>query len=168
MEQQYVSCVLERAEKALDYARFKKMSLLSISLDQLTFGCAHLQQALSSSSCSLSEAEKWLEQAVTGLRAAGVQHHLPRGLLARAALHRHTRDFARARQDLQEVFDITDGSGMRLHLTDYHLEMARLLMAEELGGEGIHHHITAAECLINETGYHRRDGELAELKQHSA
>ena len=61
-------------------------------------------------------------------------HYLPRGLLARATLHRHTRDFARARQDLQEVFDIADGSGMRLYLTDYHLEMARLLVAEEKEG----------------------------------
>ena len=74
---------------------------------------------------------EWLEQAVAGLRAAGTQDYLPLGLLARAALHRHTHDFARARQDLQEVFDIADGSGMRLHLTDYHLEMARLLVAEE-------------------------------------
>lgn len=89
-------------------------------------------------------------------------------LLARATLYRHTRDFARARADLQEVFDIADGSGMRLHLTDYHLEMARLLVAEELGDEGIHYHLTAAKRLINETGYHRRDKELAELKQHSA
>ena len=109
--------------------------------------------------------------------------YLPRGLLARAALYRHTHDFARARQDLQEVFDIADGSGMRLHLTDYHLEMARLLVAEEKEGvcntplqgtadvgayciRPIQYHITEAERLIAATGYHRRDAELAELQAH--
>ena len=124
----------------------------------------------------------WLEQAVAGLRAAGDQTDLPRGLLARAELYRHTRDFARARQDLQEVFDIADGSGMRLHLTDYHLEMARLLVAEEKEGvcntplqgtadvgayciRPLQYHITEAARLIAATGYHRRDKELLELQQ---
>jgi hypothetical protein len=97
---------------------------------------------------------------------------MPLGLLARAALHRHTRDFARTRQDLQEVFDIADGSGMRLHLTDYHLEMARLLVAEAKTltptplpeVEGLQEHISKAAKLIEETGYHRRDPELAALQ----
>ena len=118
--------------------------------------------------------------------------NLPSSLLARAALYRHTRDFARARQDLQEVFDIAEPSGMRLYLTDYHLEMARVLLAEEetplifplsdeeqeaksgqvpsLTREGggwvtIKKHIEKAAKLIAETGYHRRDSELAALRQ---
>ncbi|WP_308872890.1 hypothetical protein [Thiothrix subterranea] len=77
------------------------------------------------------------------------------------------------------MFEIADSSGMRLHLTDYHLEMARLLVAEEkegnhrlplqadvgaTGGRPLQYHIAEAERLINETGYHRRDKELAELK----
>ncbi|WP_308874386.1 hypothetical protein [Thiothrix subterranea] len=82
---------------------------------------------------------------------------------------------------MQEVFDIADGSGMRLHLTDYHLEMARLLVAEEkegnrrlplqadvgaTGGRPLQYHIAEAARLITETGYHRRDAELAELQAH--
>ncbi|MDD5393331.1 MAG: hypothetical protein PHE17_09955 [Thiothrix sp.] len=186
--------VLERAEYALKIAK-DSGQLLSIALDQLILGRAHLQQRLLPSTSGRGaggEGLHWLEQAVAGLRAAGQQDDLPRGLLARAALHRHTHDFARARQDLQEVFDIADGSGMRLHLTDYHLEMARLLVAEEetppnlpLSGEeqdasattvqecpspdkgrpgGVSFHIREAERLIQETGYHRRDAELADLK----
>ena len=192
--------VLERAEYALDislnaYNRgIRDMGLLDIALDQLTLGRAHLQQRLLPSTSGAKrraqaagvraggEGLHWLEQAVAGLRAAGTQHHLPRGLLTRAALHRHTRDFARARQDLQEVFDIADGSGMRLHLTDYHLEMARLLVAEEKEGvcntplqgtadvgayciRPLQYHIAEAERLIAATGYHRRDKELLELQQ---
>jgi tetratricopeptide (TPR) repeat protein len=125
--------VLERYEQWVEW-RQDGDSLLSRSLEYLTLGRAHLQQLLLPSTSGRGaggEGLHWLEQAVAGLCAAGQQDHLPSGLLARAALHRHTRDFARARQDLQEVFDIADGSGMRLHLTDYHLEMARLLVAEE-------------------------------------
>ena len=133
-----------------------------------------------------------MDQAVDGLRAAGDITHLPRGLLARAALHHYTQNFPLAHQDLQEVFDIANASGMRLFLTDYHLEMARLLLEENpprspfyKGGdspastepdwrvlpfekgetEGISFHITEAARLIAETGYHRRDKELLELQQ---
>jgi tetratricopeptide (TPR) repeat protein len=187
--------VLERYEQWVEW-RQDGDPLLDIALDKLTLGCAHLQQLLLPSTSGRGaggEGLHWLEQAVAGLRAAGQQQYLPLGLLARAALHRHTRDFARARQDLQEVFEIADGSGMRLHLTDYHLEMARLLVAEEenppqspfckggsqedtgsavppfekggLGGISLQAHIEAAAKLINETGYHRRDPELLELQQ---
>ncbi|MBJ6610688.1 MAG: hypothetical protein JG718_10045 [Candidatus Thiothrix moscowensis] len=186
--------VLERAEYSIEIAKQNRW-LLDIALDQLTLGRAHLQQLLPPSTSGRGaggEGLHWLDQAVAGLRAAGAQEFVARGLLARAALHRHTRDFARARQDLQEVFDIADGSGMRLHLTDYHLEMARLLVAEEenppqspfckggsqenagsavppfekggLGGISLQAHIEAAAKLIEETGYHRRDAELTDLK----
>ncbi|HRJ53985.1 MAG TPA: toll/interleukin-1 receptor domain-containing protein [Candidatus Thiothrix moscowensis] len=179
--------VLERAEQTLGWVTTQNW-LLDIALDQLTLGRAHLQQAVEETPPNLplsgegqEAAEGWLDQAVAGLRAAGYQQMLPHGLLARAALHRHTRDFARARQDLQEVFDIAEPSGMRLFLTDYHLEMARLLVAESLApfppcggrvGEGGNsreaadpaYHIAAAAKLINETGYHRRDKELEELQ----
>ena len=138
--------VLERAEYDLDCwtNHFNNGGLLSFSLPKLTLGRAHWQQAVEETppnlplsgegqernSRSLSVAEGWLEQAVAGLRAAGDQSYLPHGLLARAALHRHTRDFARARQDLLEVFEIAEPSGMRLFLVDWHLEMARVLVAE--------------------------------------
>ncbi|MFZ1344124.1 hypothetical protein [Thiothrix eikelboomii] len=166
-----VAEVVKRGEMAIKIAK-NSNCLLDTALNQLLLGRAHLQQG------NVPQAADWLEQAVAGLRTAGRQDYLPWGLLARAALYRYTRDFARARQDLQEVFDIADGSGMRLHLTDYHLEMARLLVAESLapcppcGGrvrEGGHsdltYHITEAERLIKETGYHRRDQELLDLQQ---
>jgi tetratricopeptide (TPR) repeat protein len=184
--------VLERAEYALKLS-MEHLGLLDVALDQLTLGRAHLQQLLLSSTSGAKrraqaagvraggEGLHWLDQAVAGLRAAGTMDMLPRGLLARAALHRQTRDFARARQDLQEVFDIADGSGMRLHLTDYHLEIARLLVAEEKEGvcntplqgtadvgayciRPLQYHIAEAERLIAATGYHRRDKELLELQ----
>ena len=92
------------------------------------------------------------------------------------------------------MYDIAEPSGMRLHLTDYHLEMARLLIAEkgnpprspfskggdqggdgdavsdvpplEKGGRGIslQEHIAQAAKLIEETGYKRRLPVLQELQ----
>jgi tetratricopeptide (TPR) repeat protein len=85
-----------------------------------------------------AEAAHHLDQAVDFLRRAGTLHHLPRGLLARGRSH-----------DLDEAFRIATRSGMRLYLADCHL--ARGSLAE-------------AERLINETGYHRRDRELAALR----
>jgi hypothetical protein len=46
---------------------------------------------------------------------------------------------------------------MRLHLTDYHLAMARRDKSRE--------HFLKAEALIAETGYHRRDAELEALRK---
>ncbi|MBS0587296.1 MAG: TIR domain-containing protein [Proteobacteria bacterium] len=166
--------VLERAEYDLDCwtNHFTNDSLTVFALPKLVLGCAYFQKR------DFQQAFRWLDQAVASLRVAGYQEQLPSGLLARAALYRDTRnpnrDFTRARQDLQEVYDIAEPSGMRLHLTDYHLEMARLLLAERedpasrSSGNGdvltIQAHVTKAAKLIEETGYKRRLPELQELQ----
>lgn len=189
--------VMKRVKYALNISLdprkhgIRNMGLLDVALDRLIVGRAYMQQR------NFPQAAHWLDQAVANLYAEGSQDDLPRGLLARAALYRDTRnpnhDFARARQDLQEVYDIAEPSGMRLHLTDYHLEMARLLIAEkgnpprfpfvkggsqessvpevpplEKGGPGeisVQEHVTQAAKLIEETGYKRRLPELLELQQ---
>lgn len=158
LSQGETEAVFERAEYDLDCWKnhFNNGGLQEFSLPKLTLGQAYLQQG------NTEQAINWLEQAIPGLRAAGHQDSLPSGLLARAVLFSHTHNFPLAHQDLKEVFDIADNSGMRLHLTDYHLEMARLLLAEE-NTENLQHHINEAKRLINETGYHRRDSELADL-----
>lgn len=165
--------VMERAEYALKIA-MEEDYLLDMVLNQLTLGRAYWQQR------NFPKALDWLDQAIAGLRIVGTRHHLPRGLLARAALYRDTRntnhDFLRARQDLQEVCEIAEPSGMRLHLTDYNLEMARLLIAErenpprfplkkgEPEGISLQQHVAEAAKLIEETGYKRRLPELQELQ----
>ena len=63
----------------------------------------------------------------------------------------------RSENDLDEVFRIATRSGMRLHLADYHLAMARRGKSRE--------HFLKAEALVAATGYHRRDAELEELRR---
>jgi tetratricopeptide (TPR) repeat protein len=144
-------------------------SLLDPALDQLSLGKAYLQQALLSGWTykkntaahqeSMQSAQQWLDKAVSGLRNAGTEDHLPRGLLARATLFRHQKQWQSAYADLQESFDIAQRGGMLLHLVDYHLESARLEFSQ-YHKKAVIQHCKAAQQLINRTAYHRRQAEL--------
>lgn len=145
--------VRRRAAETIQIAERNRW-LLSIALDHLSLGRAHPPES--------EEAREHLDLAVDGLREAGTLHHVPRGLLARAALRRERRKFADAQRDLDEVHSIATRCGMRLFETDYHLESARLRVAEG-DDDKAREHLTKAKALVEETGYHRRDGEVAEL-----
>jgi tetratricopeptide (TPR) repeat protein len=129
--------VLRRATQTLLWAEQENW-LLDIGLDHVSLGRAYPPGSPDSAT--------HLNQAVDYLRRAGTLHNLPLALLARGTPH-----------DLDEVFRIATRSGMRLHLTDYHLAMARRYKSRE--------HFLKAEALIAETGYHRRDAELEALRQ---
>ncbi|NOT02527.1 MAG: adenylate/guanylate cyclase domain-containing protein [Phycisphaerales bacterium] len=94
--------------------------------------------------------------AVDGLRRAGTTHHIPRGLLTRAIYHFVIGDAAAAARDLDEAWEIARRGPMRLHMVDVHLHRARLF--RDRGA------LEEAARLIDETGYHRRDKELADAR----
>jgi tetratricopeptide (TPR) repeat protein len=129
--------VIRRASAILSIAELNHW-LFDIGLDHLCLGRAYPPGA--------TESARHLNLAVDYLRRASVLELIPLALLARGTPH-----------DLDEVFRIATRSGMRLHLTDYHLAMARLHHSRE--------HFLKAEALIAETGYHRRDAELEALRQ---
>jgi tetratricopeptide (TPR) repeat protein len=143
-------------------------------------GSAHLLIGRAQDALGKEGAAASLDAAVVGLRKAGRANRIPEALLARAA-HRCRRAAAGEtdlidgiRADLAEVEDIA-GEEMRLHLTDLALERARLALdvpaafanAEAARAEARAQTAKAAG-LIGETGYHRRDGELAELQARLA
>jgi tetratricopeptide (TPR) repeat protein len=113
----------------------------------------------------ISRAVEWLDQAVDGLREAGTEHHLPRGLLARAACRRWAAHFPAAEQDLRECEDIARRGGMQLHLIDCHLEAARLALASGKAVLGLtaEEHLAAAQDGIVKTGYKRRLVEVENI-----
>jgi tetratricopeptide (TPR) repeat protein len=113
---------------------------------------------------ALARAAAELDQAVTGLRQAGQQDEMPRGLLARAALRRVTADFDRARRDLDEALLIATRGGMRLHEADCHLEYGRLSLATG-DAAGAREHCAVASRMVSEMGYGRREREAAELEK---
>ena len=142
-----------RAGQTLEWAKQHGI-LLGIALDHLSLGRALPLET--------DEAAVQLDEAVEGLRKAGGQEFVPFGLLARAALRRQRGDFAAAQHDLDEAFTLASRSSMRLHLAEYHLEEARLLLAQG-DKHAADRHLAAACDLIAATGYHRRDPEVREL-----
>jgi len=154
--------VQSRAGQTIEIAR-RNDWLLDIALDHLSLGRAHLLQAQQEGSRDFSQAVAHLDQAVDGLRQAGTQHYLPRGLLARAELRRVMGSLDRARTDLEEALSIATRGGMRLHEADCHLEYARLHLARG-EKEKARQSLAQAKEMIEDMGYHRRDGEVAELE----
>jgi cellulose biosynthesis protein BcsQ/tetratricopeptide (TPR) repeat protein len=163
LDQGLDAAVRERAAKALVVAG-QYHWLLDIALSHLSLGRAHLFAAQRGTAGDLAQAASHIKQAVDGLRHAGDQSYIPLGLLARTALHTHTRAFDLARRDLDEVLTLATRSGFRLHEADAHLGLARLAVADPSAGPAAaREHLARARAIIEATGYHRRDGELAEL-----
>jgi hypothetical protein len=157
--------VLQRAAETLVWFEQKRWLLL-MALDHLSLGRAHLLGVQRGARGDLAQAAAHLKDSVDGLRRAGQQDHFPLGLLVRAALHTHTHAFALARKDLDEAHAIATRCGFRLHEADAHLGYARLAFAEG-APTAAHPHLARARAIIEETGYHRRDGELAALERMS-
>ena len=107
--------------------------------------------------------------AVSSLRRAGSQNNTPGGLLTRAWLRSLTGAGAgaeSAQSDLDEAWEIAERGPMRLFLADIHLYRARLFFREQpYPWKSPQDDLAAAEKLINDCGYHRRDEELADAKQ---
>jgi hypothetical protein len=105
-----------------------------------------------------------LQQAVDGLRQAGQQQELPRGLMARAELYRMQGDFAQARRDIDEAMTMATRGEMGLHQTDGHLEYARLYLAMDHTARA-RGSLATARVMVARMGYHRRDAEVQELEE---
>ncbi|MEE8583955.1 MAG: hypothetical protein V3T83_03790, partial [Acidobacteriota bacterium] len=159
--------VRERAAQTLELM-IQQEWLLDIALDHLTLGRTFLLEAVleAPSPDLLSPAQHHLDRAVTGLREAGQQNHMPRGLITRAQLRRvqlqQTRDetFAQqAQQDLNEAAQIASRGPMPLFQADIHLEQSRLHHAQG-NLDAARQALSQVRELIQKHGYHRRDAEL--------
>jgi hypothetical protein len=103
---------------------------------------------------------------VDDLRRAGQLDDMPRGLLTRASLRFLDGDAAGACADLDEAWDVAERGLMKLHIADIHLYRARLFFRENhYPWKSPQDDLAAAEKLINDCGYHRRDEELADAKR---
>jgi hypothetical protein len=163
-----------RASQTLKWAAVCfNVPVLDIALTHLALGRAALYQALLSETASLpienAELKTVLANAINGLRQAGQQQYLPSGLLTRAwerFLGGVQTASESAQEDLEEAWEIAERGPMRLHMADIHLYRARLFFREkEYPWESARADLEAAERLINECGYHRRDEELADAKR---
>jgi nucleoside phosphorylase/tetratricopeptide (TPR) repeat protein len=163
LDQEKVQEVKNHGQKMLEW-KSQYDSLLDMALNNLSLGRAWLLEAQHTDTGNSTQAAEFLQRAVDGLRQAGTMDHLPRGLLARAALHRFNGDYGRAERDLAETLRIAMRGGMGLHLADYHLESARLHLAQGNRDKAREHLATARE-MIEHMGYHRRDNEVIEIAE---
>jgi len=181
--------ISQRAAQTLKIA--EQLGLLDIALDHLTLGRAALYAAILQHSDFRLRTSGFshIDAAVSGLRRAGTTHHIARGLLTRAWLRSLTGSRTGpegAQSDLGEAWEIAERGSMRLFMADIHLYRARLFgsRSSDFGlrneeGEGAMRNeeaepypwespeadLEAAEKLINDCGYHRRDEELADAKR---
>jgi hypothetical protein len=188
----------ERSRETLEWVQPQNW-LLDIALDKLILGRACLGLALSSVRARSSATDTrddartacaQVDEAVDGLRSAGQNDFVPRGLLARAAFRRSAGDWDGAARDLDEVEEIAEPGPLRLFLCDMALERARLAFAKREAfaplsevvedssaklkrsppadrtrlQEEAARQIGIAADYIEACGYHRRDEELADLQ----
>jgi tetratricopeptide (TPR) repeat protein len=174
--------VSARAARTLKWAERNNVDLLSVALDHLTLGRAALYAAIlesrsrreesapppPASQPGLASAATELDHAVSGLRRAGQQDHLPRGLLTRAWLRSLTGPATgpdSARSDLDEAWEIAERGSMPLFLADIHLYRARLFFrANPYPWQSPQHDLAEARRLILKHGYLRRKEELEDAE----
>ncbi len=114
--------------------------------------CVHLPNTISGH----------FDEAVQGFQQAARMDYLPRGFIARAEYWSWDHNEQKAEADLREAESIATRCGMRLFQTDAHLLRARIELFRNPAKAG--EHLAQARLLIEETGYHRRDRELALLE----
>lgn len=158
--------VRKRGQKMFEW-RLPSDSILDIALDHLTLGRAALYAAVLAGS-DLTAAQAELEQAVSGLRKAGTQHELPRGLLSRAWARAAAGQPALAQENLDEAWEIAQRGPMRLFMADIHLYRARLFgagAAYPAAWGSPAQDLAAARALIHKCGYWRREEELEDAER---
>jgi tetratricopeptide (TPR) repeat protein len=182
--------VSERAAQTLKWEEgMRGAPLLDLALHHLTLGCAALYAAILESRSGRSElaqtssrpttpegsqrrftpAATELDHAVVGLRRAGTQDYLPRGLLTRAWLRGLTGPRTgpeSAQSDLDEAWEIAERGPMPLFLADIHLYRARLFFREAQypWPSSPQHDLAEARRLIFKHGYLRRKEELEDAE----
>ncbi len=164
--------VSKRAAQTLPIAARNNWPL-DIALDHLTTGRAALYRAILEES-AIRKSKSEIEMAVDGLRRAGQQIMLPRGLLTRAWLRTLSGDGGSAKADLDEAWEIAERGPMRLYMADIHLYRARLFHGvtpypwdkdEQGQPRGPKDELAAARKLIQQCGYWRRKEELEDAEE---
>jgi hypothetical protein len=171
--------VYERATRIREWLRGAyRSSILDEALAELAVGRAVLYEAIHGNH-SFAQSDRPLERALDGLRRAGQQQYIALGLLTRAWLRflydaRTGSDSAQA--DLDEAWEIAERGPMRLVMADILLHRARLfgLSARESDSANVwtvypwatvENDLASARKLIEQTGYFRRQTELADAEQ---
>ncbi len=157
--------VKQRAGQTLELARTNDWPLY-VALDQLSLGRAGLVELDSAVEQEgqplLQTVGLYLDQAIAGLKAEKAEEFLPAGLLARADWHRRQAHWDQAQADLAEALEVARLMGLKLAEADVYLAQSRLAFAQGQS-QAARVWLDRAKSIIEATGYHRRDGDVAVL-----
>lgn len=162
--------VSQRALRSIKIAKSHNW-LLDIALGNLILGRSGFFMALLNSK-SLAPCHEFIDAAVDGLRRAGYQDDLPRGLLTRAWLGYLEGDTTGSRADLDEAWEIAIIGPMPLFQADIHLYRARLFGGRQgengrlkpYPWESPQMDLAEARRLIEKHGYWRQREELEDAE----
>ncbi|GAA4798502.1 toll/interleukin-1 receptor domain-containing protein [Lysobacter hankyongensis] len=153
---EYLAEVERRAMTTLSWSTPRNL-LLDIALDHLTLARVGLIRALLANPLPQPTLDlPHVAAAVSGLRAAGLMNHLPRGLLTASLYHFVRGEHALALKHLAEAQQIAERGPMPLFLADIHLHRARMFRDNA--------ELALAAQLIRTLGYGRRYEELADAE----
>ncbi|MEM8671177.1 MAG: ATP-binding protein [Planctomycetota bacterium] len=178
------SIPIEKLEEIEDRAQMS-MEWADTKGRVLDFGHGHLLLARTSRIRSqinqdndLSKAQRHAKKALANLRRAGQQDEIPRGLIARAEIRRLSGNLHGAGTDLREALAIASRGSMKTHRADIYLGRALLQITyaanaiaagkREEGERSLtrsRKEYDKARKLIENMRYHRRDSELAFVRQ---
>lgn len=162
LDQGNFSAVLKRASKTMEWSQEREAGFFSKGLENISIGRALLLRDQKRSQKISNRTIEYIENGVDLLRRSGVQDFLISGLLMRSTLNRILENYQQAQFDLDESRRIAERGEMRLHLADCYLGFARLSLATG-DRDSARKAWETAKAMIEEMGYHRRDGEVAEL-----
>ncbi|HEX2211220.1 MAG TPA: TIR domain-containing protein [Longimicrobium sp.] len=168
---------MRRAYAALPRSMHRPYSLWDRGYPELTLAMAFMRMASEAGDngyARLGQARLHLQNALRAFREGDRYSELPRVLVTRAELYRRVGQLEDARRDADTALRIARRGQMRLYEAQALLEEARLeLLAAETDGtaqakaerrEKARAAWDAARRIVNETGYHRRDAEVEELR----
>jgi tetratricopeptide (TPR) repeat protein len=154
------------AGKIEEYAQGRKLDLARGSLVRcrvdlgLTLARGGSGQGPDRFKSALDHADK----AIDYFERSSQENELPRGLLTRAMIHRLTKKFVEADNDIRAARELAERGSMKLHLIDCDLERCRLLIACGEKDEA-RQKLARAEELDPKLEYGRRKAELKQLHE---
>ena len=157
----------EAAKRAIENAvnTVPKQNRRSYGLVLSTYGRVLFHLALKNRG-SYTKAIRTLDDSVKMIRETGRQDELPRVLLVRAKCLTLTGGFDRAREDLDEAYEVADRLKFTLFRADVCLGYARLYLSlPKPDAERAERFLERAGGLIREHGYGQRNSEVADLEE---
>ncbi len=149
--------ILERGKYELKISQ-RGNFLLVMALDHLTL--ARTYQALKQTQTAIIE----FDLAIQGIQDAKQTLLMPEFYLARASFHLSQNDLVKAKDDIDTANQTINRCGMKLYAVDAALLLGRYYLAMHDKATAQSYYEQAA-MLIEDTGYHLRDTDLAKLKQ---